>query len=476
MDANTPQAATPRAPLYVELARNTSDRAEAELSVEGEIPATLSGVLYRNGPGIFLRGDLTKEMILDGDGIIQRLEFHSGHARYSRRFVRTPKFIAEAAANCFLWSSWTTALPGARKEAQQVLSQAGITTYLVNETLYALDEVAPGFEVDADTLETRRAAKLGLPEEDRSMRAHARYLVERGDWLFASTRMNPHGMSIDLVRHRANGERIVTPTITAPRMSYLHDFGATDRYAIMILQPAIFDPSRYMSGLATFLGSIEWRPSEGNVVLLVDLATDKTQRFEAPASWVWHIGNAFEQNEEVIIDFAGYDDPGHFLGHGAQLAAVMRGEDGVRGAAGHLRRYTITPHSGRLAQTIMSDGNFEFPSSDPRFCGIPHRRLYATRGLQPGMLHSAIAALDTKTGQLDSFDFGLHVNVLEPIFAPQREGKPEEGWLITQTLDTKRGTSGFAILDASNVSAGPVATVQLGETMPISFHGQWVAR
>jgi carotenoid cleavage dioxygenase len=33
----------------------------------------------------------------------------------------------------------------------------------------------------------------------------------------------------------------------------------------------------------------------------------------------------------------------------------------------------------------------------------------------------------------------------------------------------------FAVLDARNVAAGPVATVELGETMPISLHGQWVA-
>ena len=29
-------------------------------------------------------------------------------------------------------------------------------------------------------------------------------------------------------------------------------------------------------------------------------------------------------------------------------------------------------------------------------------------------------------------------------------------------------------MDARDVTAGPVATIELGETMPISLHGQWV--
>jgi all-trans-8'-apo-beta-carotenal 15,15'-oxygenase len=77
--------------------------------------------------------------------------------------------------------------------------------------------------------------------------------------------------------------------------------------------------------------------------------------------------------------------------------------------------------------------------------------------------------------KLDSYDFGGFVNTGEPMFAADPGGGRDQGWLITQTLDVERGTSGFAVLDARNVAAGPVATVELGETMPISLHGQWVA-
>jgi hypothetical protein len=40
------------------------------------------------------------------------------------------------------------------------------------------------------------------------------------------------------------------------------------------------------------------------------------------------------------------------------------------------------------------------------------------------MLHTGIAALDTRTGELDSYDFGGFVNTGEPVFAADPEAYP----------------------------------------------------
>src|ERR1700733_562531 len=59
--------------------------------IEGEIPRDLHGSLYRNGPGLFERGDLRKPHLLDGDGLVQRLSFADGKVRYPHAFARPPK-------------------------------------------------------------------------------------------------------------------------------------------------------------------------------------------------------------------------------------------------------------------------------------------------------------------------------------------------------------------------------------------------
>lgn len=478
MSTKRQQSRNHNASPFTILGRNTTDRIKGELAVHGSVPAGLNGVLYRNGPGMFSRGSRSKGTLLDGDGVVQRLELSEGKAHYSRRFVRTEKFIAEDDADRFIAPTWTTKADGVLSNVGgRVLSQAGVTITMINDSLYALDEVAPGYRIDPLTLDTLGEATLGLPHNDYAVKAHTRYLPASNAWVLASTRMGPKGMSIDFVRHYPDGRRVRTPGVASPRMSYLHDFGVTQRHAVVILQPAFVRPLRFLSGQSTFRDSLHWRPDEGNIVLLIDLDTGATRRFEAPAAWVWHIGNAYETADAVIVDFVGYDDPAHFLGDNAQLAALMQGRQGVNGASGQLRRYIMDTITGQLKETVIKDGNHEFPMIDPRCSATAHRCIYSTCGnAQDGVLHSQIAATDTDGGKMDVFDFGAHVNVLEPVFARDSRDEKDNGWLITQFLDTERGTSGFAILDAQNVKAGPVATLDLGETIPISFHGQWVPR
>lgn len=467
-------ASTPA--MFTALGNDTVDRAETEIRVRGKLPPGLNGVLFRNGPGLFHRDGQTKRTVLDGDGVIQRLEFSDGIVRYSRRFVKTPKLIAEEAAARFLTPSWTTtvAKPFANI-GQPIQSQAGVTTYDVNGKLLALDEGgSPGFELDRKSLETLRPAALGLPENDASPKAHAKQIAETGDWLFASTRHRRGKMLIDLVRHRRDGSRVATPTVLSPRVSFVHDFAATSRYAIFNLQAVRLHGLRFMAGLASYSECLEWAPQQGNMILLIELATGTHQTFEAPAAWAWHMANAYQHGNDIVMDFVGYDDPGHFIGPNAQLAAIMRGEEGVHGAPGTIRRYVMTP-DGKLTETLLAEGNFEFPCIDWRATGALHDRVYVTAGTSGGMLHTGIAALHTRTGKLDAYDFGPLVNTGEPVFAANFfDAGDEEGWLITQILDVAKNTSAFVVLEAGNVAAGPVAVIELAETLPISFHGHWV--
>jgi carotenoid cleavage dioxygenase-like enzyme len=335
------QTIEPEPSVVLALAADTANRLEGEVAVQSVLPAALQGVPFRNGPGRFSRGRRMKRRLLNGDGVVQRLAIADGKARYTRRLAQTPKLAAETAADKFLFPTWTSKAPRMLSNmGQHMQSQAGVTAYQVNGQLLALDEVAPGFELDRDTLETRGPAALGLPDHDASPKAHARHIAGSGDWIFASTRMGPKGMLIDFLRRRAAGSASATPAITAPRMSYVHDFGATGRFAVAVLHA-------------------------------VDV-------------------------------------------HGLRLGAWH-----------------------------------------------PAQR---------------VAALDTCTGRLDAFDFGAHVNAGEPVFAADPAGAFDQGWIITQTLDMRRGKTEFAVLDANRLVDGPVATISIGEAVPISFHGQWVSR
>eukprot|EP00884_Botryococcus_braunii_P008783 jgi/Botrbrau1/17906/Bobra.50_1s0007.1 len=67
-------------------------------SIEGEIPETLRGTLFRNGPGNFERGGQLYAHMLDGDGYICRFSFHDdGRVHFRSRYVQTRELGVEKA-------------------------------------------------------------------------------------------------------------------------------------------------------------------------------------------------------------------------------------------------------------------------------------------------------------------------------------------------------------------------------------------
>lgn len=70
--------------------------------VEGQLPAELDGVLYRNGPAWFDRGQVRYTHWFDGDGLVQAWHIANGAVRHRARMVGTSKFVREQRAGRFL--------------------------------------------------------------------------------------------------------------------------------------------------------------------------------------------------------------------------------------------------------------------------------------------------------------------------------------------------------------------------------------
>ncbi|MBL4908363.1 MAG: carotenoid oxygenase family protein, partial [Sneathiella sp.] len=89
--------------------------------------------------------------------------------------------------------------------------------------------------------------------------------------------------------------------------------------------------------------------------------------------------------------------------------------------------------------------------------------------------HSAINRFDFKTGATNHYDFGPQIHVGEPIYAqdPAHPADETRGWILVMGLDGSTSKSFMTILDVTDLSAGPVATLQLTHHTPLSFHGHW---
>eukprot|EP00439_Symbiodinium_sp_Y106_P087584 s1_g120.t1 len=454
------------------LGTSISESAPVSLNVEGKIPAALRGTLYRNGPGLFERGGYRKSNALDGDGLVQRLTLADGQATHQSRFVRTEKFLEEEAADAYRYETWTTRAPGSflNNLGADFKTQAGVTVYEVNGRLFALDEVSPIYEIEASDLTTLGPTSSGLAAT-AATKAHTKVDSKTGDWIVMGSEFGPT-MKMHAAIHHMDGSVTTLPPVDAPRQVYTHDFFATENYLIVNLQPAEIGLVSFLGGITSFTDSFTWKPEQGNIIAVIPKDGSAARFFDAPGAWMWHAANAYERGNTIIADFAGYDDPGHFIGDDPTLTALMSGRLGQEGGPGTMRRYIIDLDAGTLREEIVAASAFEFPSVDPRTACHAHQRVYATYGPRNNFLHTGLAAVDMESGDVASYDFGPSAYVGEPIFALHPDSATD-GWLLTQVLDGDAGTTFFAIFDSQNLAGGPLAKAHLNHHQPISFHGHW---
>ena len=207
------------------------------------------------------------------------------------------KFIAEEKAGTFRFATWSMRRPGgvlANLGGGSIHSQAGVTVYPFKDILYALDEVSPAYGLDPQTLETIGEQTLGDPAREFMIKAHTKFDPLTGEWLLFGV---SHGRSMKLhaIIHGADGALKAHHVIASPRQIYIHDFFATREHLIFVLHPMWFSPWRFLSGQASVIESLSWKPEDGNQVMVVPREGGTPQFFEAPAAFMWHALNAYSE-------------------------------------------------------------------------------------------------------------------------------------------------------------------------------------
>jgi all-trans-8'-apo-beta-carotenal 15,15'-oxygenase len=89
-------------------------------------------------------------------------------------------------------------------------------------------------------------------------------------------------------------------------------------------------------------------------------------------------------------------------------------------------------------------------------------------------LPDAVAKVEVETGQDSLWLSGLGV-VSEPIFVSRpsngAERAEDDGWVLALVYDPASDASNVTVLDARDLSAGPLARVWFDHHLPPSFHG-----
>lgn len=432
--------------------------------VHGRAPDGLEGTLFRNGPGKFRRPGGDVAHWFDGDGLMRAFRVRNGRATLEARFADTPKRRLESALDAVVTPGFGTAGDArAQVGGPNDANAANTAVMAAGDTVWALWEGGSPLAMDAGDLSTRGFVALRDDLGGMPFQAHPRFDPDGTIWNI--------GLWGDrMVVWRLNADRSLRTAeiVELPRASYMHDFTATARSLVIVLQPWVFE-RRGMPYAAQFA----WRPEMGAQVLVIDKADlTRTRIFELPTFSFFHLGDAWEEGDGTIrFDVAAGADVA-FAVEGARVLVEGRGT--VPGDPARLAMIALHP-DGR-AEMTASDVTAEFPKSDPRRAGI--RRRYTSHvagetGARP--LPTGLAVHDWETGRSDAFDFGERTVMEEAVWVPKPDRAGEtEAWLVAPSIDLAQGVTGLHVFEAGRVAAGPVCSWRADIALPAGFHGAWV--
>ncbi|HYC99111.1 carotenoid oxygenase family protein [Brevundimonas sp.] len=433
--------------------------------VHGRAPADLTGTLFRNGPGKFRRPGGSVTHWFDGDGLMRAFRVSDGQATVEARFADTPKRRYETELDAVVTPGFGTAGdPRARIGLNDDANAANTAVMLAGDEVWALWEGGSPTALSASDLSTRRVVTLRDDLKGMPFQAHPRYDPDGTIW-----NMGLNGGKAIIWRLNADRSLHTARLIDLPRACFMHDFTATARHLILVLQPWVFD-HRGMPYASQFA----WKPELGTQVMVVDKADlGRSRIFELPAFSYFHLGDAWEDASGAIrFDVAAGKDVA-FAIDGARVLVEQRGT--VPGEPAVLS--LITLHADGRAEMASSGVTAEFPKNDPRRAGLPRRLTAHVAGETAGRpLPTGLAMHDWETGRSDRFDFGVRHIVEEAVIVPKpgRTGEAE-AWLVAPSINLVEGVTELHVFEAARVADGPVATWRADVALPAGFHGVWAA-
>jgi all-trans-8'-apo-beta-carotenal 15,15'-oxygenase len=439
--------------------------------VEGKIPAGLRGVFFRNGPGLFERGNQRYRHWFDGDGLVNAWRFNDGGVSHQARFVRTEKFVAESAAGQFLLPAFGSAIKAQKPiRNSDTVNTANTNVIPLNGRLLAMWEGGSAYELDAATLATRGVVTWAPELKAMPFSAHPKVEADGTFWNFGTMfgKMVVYHIS-------AQGALLRHAVFDTPASGMVHDFAVSQKHLVFLLPPIDIDREALKAG-KSFGESMLWKPHDSVKILVVEKADFSKRRvLELPAFMVYHFGNAWEENGVIHVDFVRSDD---LRVTNEMMPKLMRGESAdYAETPSNAAFLTIDLRRGKT-NIVVRNEPVEFPRVDPRYVAQRNGHVWypTSVGRANGERFNSVMRVNVEGGKTDIFTFSDDVQLEEHIVvAKPGSTKEGDGWLIGVGFDVARQQSFATVFDALNLAAGPIAIARLPYWVPQCFHGNFLA-
>ncbi len=459
--------------------------------IEGEVPRDIDGIYLRNTENP-VHQPLGRHHPFDGDAMVHQVDIRNGKVSYRNRFIRTHCFTEEQIAGQSLWGGLmdppgTSLRPGFG--AHGGLKDTGSTDIIVHAgvayaTFYQCGEA---WMLDPVTLENLGKAPWGPLD---GVSAHPKVDEATGELMFFNYSVHAPYMHYGVVDRAGKLAHYVPIPLPGPRLP--HDMAITKHWSILNDMPLFWDEealkkdihaARMHDGVPTRFALI---PRHGQ--------PEDVRWFEAEPTYVLHWTNAWEaknENGEDEVVLEGYHqscpmpDPLQEYGRYAHMMAYV--DEHSFQCRMHRWRFNLT--TGETREERLSDRIVEFGMINPDYAMRKSRYVWHTTSKPGWFLFNGFVKHDTETGEEQVYQLPEGVFASEAPVVPKKGGlsssseavgqqglSEDDAYLVTFLIDENSGTSEFAILDASDVSKGPICRLALPHKISSGVHSTWVER
>ena len=468
------QGATPQTAFASSFKNVPPSYGPTEVKFNRPLPDGLQGTLYRNGPALMQRGHTQYQHWFDGDGMIHAFNIFRDKLVHHGKMIHTDRYLEEQAAGRFLRGGFGTGFTDSLAVTHpDDINVGNISVLPLDDEILALWEAGSAWRINPQTL-TTLGRKTFSKETDRlPFSAHPRYDPAGHIWNFGY--MSGSGKLI-LYHLSTSGKLHRTGVIDAPNADMVHDFAITEHHLIFVLTPVSFQPGS--DPAAAFADHLRWNENGTTHIVVIDKNNlQVTHRFELPSFFLFHLGNAWEDQKTIQIEVATAPDFNLLMEQISQATlGLPMGTAPAQPAAIQIELDTATSRAGM--KPLPTTG-IDFPRFDQRFTGLPTQQLFML-GRSPGMSEqifgfNRVIAMDRTSESENHYTYNDNTLAEEHIFVPEPETRQGQGWLIGTGYDWHKGVTTVSVFNAQQIQDGPVAMATLPYSLPLGLHGQFVS-
>jgi carotenoid cleavage dioxygenase-like enzyme len=253
----------------------------------------------------------------------------------------------------------------------------------------------------------------------------------------------------------------------------VHDFIVTENHLLFPILPITGSMDRAKRGRPPYA----WEPEKGAYVGVMKRngSAKDLVWFRAESCYVFHVMNAWEEGDRIVADVMQFEE-----------APLFSHPDGSptdpKKSNARLCRWTfdLAGNTDRFTQTYLDEMTGEFPRIDDRRAGLASSHGWyacANPDLPIFGALSGIVHVDGKGERLGKYLLPAGDTISEAVFVERgNDAAVGDGWLLAAVWRARENRSDLAVFNATDVEAGPVALVQLGQASPTGFMATGWAR